>query len=88
MTAPKIMLPVDLRTPKEKQKEIDIPAKLLPFNPEIGDQYKTSQLTPGQQRIPNAPDQVIIDTRNPGQKLRDLQLKVKYYGGYPPKGPV
>ena len=46
------------------------------------------QLTPGQQRIPNAPDQVNIDTRNPGQKLRDLQLKVKYYGGYPPKGPV
>ena len=88
MTAPKIMLPVDLRTTKEKQKEIKIEADLLPFNPKIGDRYKTSQVTPGKPTIPNAPDQVNVDTRNPGQKLRGLQLKVKYYGGYPPKGPV
>jgi hypothetical protein len=88
MTAPKIMLPVDFRTTKEKQKEIEIPAKLLPFNPEIGDRYKTSQLAPGKPVLPNARDQVIVDPQSPGQKLRDLQLKIKYYGGYPPKGPA
>ena len=48
MTAPKLQgVGLDLRTTKEKQQEIDIPAKLLPFNPKIGDQYKTSQLDPG-----------------------------------------
>jgi len=43
MTAPKLMNKnmLDLRTTQEKQKEIDIPAKLLPYNPKIGDQYKT-----------------------------------------------
>jgi hypothetical protein len=87
MTAPKIMLPVDLRTTKEKQKEIKIEADLLPFNPKIGDRYKTSQLLPSQSRIPNEPDLVHIDTTTPGQKLRSLQQNVKYYGGYPPKGP-
>ena len=46
------------------------------------------QLAPGKPTIPNAPDQVNIDPRNPAQKLRELQLKVRYYGGYPPKGPV
>jgi hypothetical protein len=88
MTAPKLQgVGLDLRSTKEKQKEIKIEADLLPFNPEIGDRYKTSQVTPGQVRLPNAPDQSFIDTRTPGQKLRDLQQNVKYYGGYPPKGP-
>ena len=41
MTAPKIMLPIDTRTTKEKQKEIKIEADLLPYNPAIGDRYKT-----------------------------------------------
>ena len=46
MTAPKLMNRnmLDLRTTKEKQREIEIPAKLLPYNPEIGDAYKTSKL--------------------------------------------
>jgi len=88
MTAPKLQgVGLDLRSTKEKQKEIKIEADLLPFNPEIGDRYKTSQVTPGQVRLPSAPDQPFIDTRTPGQKLRDLQQNVKYYGGYPPKGP-
>lgn len=87
MTAPKIMLPVDLRTPKEKQKEMEVPAKLLPFNPEIGDQYKTAQLTPGKSYLPKDTDQIHFDDRKPGDKLRKLQMNVKYYGGYPPKGP-
>ena len=46
------------------------------------------QLTPGQQRLPQAPDQVIVAPVSPGEKLRKLQQNVKYYGGYPPKGPV
>ena len=88
MTAPKLQgVGLDLRSTKEKQKEIKIEADLLPFNPEIGDRYKTSQVTPGQSRLPGNPDQTFIDTRTPGQKLRDLQQNVKYYGGYPPKGP-
>ena len=42
MTAPKLMTRgLDLRTTKEKQKEIKIEADLLPFNPAIGDRYKT-----------------------------------------------
>ena len=90
MTAPKLMNTnmLDLRTTKEKQKEIKIEADLLPFNPKIGDRYKTSQLAPGKPVLPNARGQVIVDPQSPGQKLRNLQLKVKYYGGYPPKGPV
>lgn len=89
MTAPKIMNKnqLDLRTTKEKQQEIDIPAKLLPFNPKIGDQYKTSQLDPGKSYIPKDTDQPHFDFRTPADKLRALQLRVKYYGGYPPKGP-
>jgi len=89
MTAPKLMNTnmLDLRSSQQKQKEIKIEADLLPFNPKIGDRYKTSQLTPGQSQIPNEPNLIHIDSRNPGQKLRDLQLNVKYYGGYPPKGP-
>lgn len=46
------------------------------------------QIAPGKPMLPNARDQVIVDPQSPGQKLRNLQLKVKYYGGYPPKGPV
>jgi hypothetical protein len=90
MTAPKLMNTnvLDLRTPEQKQKEIKIEADLLPFNPKIGDRYKTSQLAPGKPVLPNARDQVIVDPQSPGQKLRDLQLKIKYYGGYPPKGPA
>lgn len=42
MTAPKLMTRgLDLRTTKEKQKEIKIEADLLPYNPSIGDRYKT-----------------------------------------------
>ena len=42
MTAPKLMTRgLDLRTTKEKQKEIKIEADLLPYNPAIGDRYKT-----------------------------------------------
>jgi hypothetical protein len=46
------------------------------------------QLTPGTSYIPKDVKQPHIDTRNPGQKLKDLQDRIKYYGGYPPKGPV
>ena len=88
MTAPKLQgVGLDLRTTKEKQKEIDIPAKLLPFNPKIGDQYKTSQLDPGKSYVPQDPNLMHIDTRTPGEKLRDLQQRRDYYGGYPPKAP-
>lgn len=43
MTAPKLMNTnmLDLRTTKEKQKEIKVMADLLPFNPDIGKPYKT-----------------------------------------------
>lgn len=42
MTAPKLMTRgLDLRTTKEKQREIKIEADLLPYNPAIGDRYKT-----------------------------------------------
>lgn len=89
MTAPKLMTPgLDLRSTKDKQKEIKIEADLLPFNPKIGDRYKTSQLAPGTSYLPQSPSQPHFDARNPGQKLLDLQRKIKYYGGYPPKGPA
>lgn len=89
MTAPKLMTPgLDLRNTTQKQKEIKIEADLLPFNPKIGDRYKTSQLTPGTSYIPQSPKQPHFDARNPGQKLKDLQDRIKYYGGYPPKGPT
>jgi len=89
MTAPKVMTPgLDLRSTKDKQKEIKIEADLLPFNPKIGDRYKTSQLTPGTSYLPQSPRQPHIDTRNSGQKLKDLQDRIKYYGGYPPKNPI
>ena len=88
MTAPKLQgVGLDLRTTKEKQQEIDIPAKLLPFNPKIGDQYKTSQLDPGKSYVPQDPNLMHIDTRTPGEKLRNLQQRRDYYGGYPPKAP-
>lgn len=43
MTAPKLMDKhiLDTRTTKEKQKEIKVEADLLPYNPAIGDRYKT-----------------------------------------------
>lgn len=42
MTAPKLMTRgLDLRSTKDKQKEIKIEADLLPYNPAIGDRYKT-----------------------------------------------
>ena len=42
MTAPKLQgVGLDLRTTKEKQKEIKVMADLLPFNPDIGKSYKT-----------------------------------------------
>ena len=42
MTAPKLQgVGLDLRTTKEKQKEIKVMADLLPYNPDIGKPYKT-----------------------------------------------
>lgn len=83
MTAPKLMNKnmLDLRTTKEKQKEIDIPAKLLPYNPEIGNQYKTSQIAPSKTVVIDKELNQLphMDLRGPGQKLRSIQLQKKFY---------
>ena len=47
----------------------------------------SEQLDPGKSYIPKATGLMHIDTRSGGDKVKNLEKRVKYYGGFPPKGP-